>query len=205
MIAKEAVEEAQAELGRAMQKHTTPMRSLHEGYAILLEEVDELWQIVKLHPTSLPFATRRARSPPWRCASCVISHERSQRLVLRPRGHRAHWHEHRYAPHRLRSLMNSCQKGKRGEREFAAFLRERGFEARRGQQFSGGDESPDVIHSVPGVHFEVKRTEALSLYKALGQAADDCKRVLKIPVVAHRRNKCDWVGYPPDGRLPQHD
>lgn len=34
--------------------------------------------------------------------------------------------------------MNSRNKGKRGEREFAALLREHGFDARRGQQFAGG-------------------------------------------------------------------
>lgn len=34
--------------------------------------------------------------------------------------------------------MNSRQKGKVGEREFASLLREHGFDARRGQQFSGG-------------------------------------------------------------------
>lgn len=57
MIDKEALSEIQAELARAMQKHTTPMRSLHEGYAILLEEVDELWQIVKLQEPN-PLAIR---------------------------------------------------------------------------------------------------------------------------------------------------
>ena len=38
--------------------------------------------------------------------------------------------------------MNSRRKGKVGEREFAALLRENGFDARRGQQFSG---SPDWL------------------------------------------------------------
>ena len=35
--------------------------------------------------------------------------------------------------------MHSKQKGARGEREFAEFLRDRGIEAGRGQQFSGGE------------------------------------------------------------------
>lgn len=33
---------------RAASKHA-PMNSLHEGYAVLLEEVDELWEQVKLN------------------------------------------------------------------------------------------------------------------------------------------------------------
>ena len=49
--------------------------------------------------------------------------------------------------------MHSKQKGARGEREFAEFLRDRGIEAGRGQQFSGGESSPDVVHSIPGIHF----------------------------------------------------
>lgn len=42
------LEQVQAEFYRARDKHTTPMRSVHEGYAILLEEVDELWAACKL-------------------------------------------------------------------------------------------------------------------------------------------------------------
>ena len=41
--------------------------------------------------------------------------------------------------------MNSRQKGKVGEREFAALLRVQGFDARRGVQFCGGVDSPDVV------------------------------------------------------------
>jgi Holliday junction resolvase len=55
--------------------------------------------------------------------------------------------------------LNSNQKGKRGEREAAAFLTDEGFPARRGQQFAGGTDSPDVVcESLSGLHFEVKRT-----------------------------------------------
>ena len=31
-------------------KQYGPMKSLHDGYAILLEEVDELWDAIKLKP-----------------------------------------------------------------------------------------------------------------------------------------------------------
>lgn len=86
----------------------------------------------------------------------------------------------------------SKEKGKAGEREVAAMLRERGFEARRGQQFAGGGDSPDVVHNIPGLHIEVKRTEKLDMYAALSQAEHDSK-LLEYPVVFHRKNKRPWV------------
>lgn len=88
--------------------------------------------------------------------------------------------------------INSRRKGAEGERELAEFLRERGVDARRGQQFSGGTESPDVVHDIPGLHIECKRVESLELYKALEQAGRDAG-FDKAPVVFHRRNKKPWV------------
>jgi hypothetical protein len=41
------------ELYRAMQKHG-PMHGPHEGYAVILEELDELWELVKVNPAKLP-------------------------------------------------------------------------------------------------------------------------------------------------------
>ena len=82
--------------------------------------------------------------------------------------------------------MNSKQKGKRGELELAAFLREHGFDARRGQQFKGSPDSPDIV-GLPGHHIECKRVEALSLYDALAQAEKDAG-TSDIPIVCHRRN-----------------
>jgi len=35
-----------AELARAMEKHP-PVRVPHEGYAVILEELDELWDLIK--------------------------------------------------------------------------------------------------------------------------------------------------------------
>ncbi len=87
--------------------------------------------------------------------------------------------------------INSRDKGARGEREFAAFLRSKGWEAKRGQQHAGGTDSPDVIHNVPDVHFEIKRDEALRLHAAMAQAQRDCGD--KVPVVAHRRNRGEWL------------
>lgn len=83
------------------------------------------------------------------------------------------------------------EKGKRGERELARRLREYGYDARRGQQYCGVSGDADVI-GLPGVHIEVKRTERLSLYDALSQAKSDA-RPGEMPIVAHRRNNCEWV------------
>lgn len=88
--------------------------------------------------------------------------------------------------------INSKTKGKTGELEVAALLRQHGFDARRGQQFSGGGESPDVVHSIPGVHVEVKRTERLQLYPAMAQAMKDAPADA-MPVVFHRANRKDWI------------
>lgn len=91
--------------------------------------------------------------------------------------------------------MNSRAKGARGELEAAAKLREHGYEARRGQQFSGGGDSPDVVHTIPGIHLEVKRVEKGQLYEWLEQAKRDAGD--KTPVVMHKRNRREWVAILP--------
>jgi Holliday junction resolvase len=89
--------------------------------------------------------------------------------------------------------LNSREKGKRGEREWAECLRSMGFKnARRGQQFSGSPESPDVVGGIPMTHAEVKRVQALNISVAMGQAARDAGSQ-EIPYVAHRRNGEEWL------------
>ena len=88
--------------------------------------------------------------------------------------------------------MNSRNKGKVGEREFAWLLREHGFDARRGQQFSGSPESPDVVSdALAWLHVEVKRVQNLNLTDASVQAEGDCGG--KPWIVAHRRNHAPWL------------
>ena len=96
--------------------------------------------------------------------------------------------------------MNSRQKGKVGEREFASLLRENGFDARRGQQFSGGADSPDVVSdALAWLHFEIKRVQNLNLTDACVQAEGDQAKLgsngkKKLAwVVAHRRNHAPWL------------
>lgn len=81
------------------------------------------------------------------------------------------------------------EKGKRGEREFAALCKQHGYDARRGQQYSGVD-GEDVV-GLPGIHIECKRVEKLNLYDAMAQSIRDAKT--NIPIVAHRRNNAEWL------------
>jgi hypothetical protein len=88
--------------------------------------------------------------------------------------------------------MNSREKGKRGERQWRDELRANGYDARRGQQFSGSPDSPDVIcDQLRWIHFEVKAVEKLNVQDAMDQAKRDAG--LKVPVVAHKRNFREWL------------
>lgn len=85
----------------------------------------------------------------------------------------------------------SKDKGKRGEREVANFLKSYGIDASRGQQFCGINGDADVI-GLDGFHIEVKRVEAFKLYEAMEQSKRDA-RDGEIPTVWHRKNNHDWV------------
>ena len=90
-------------------------------------------------------------------------------------------------------MPNSKRKGKNGELEAAKEIgRLFGTMARRGQQFSGSPDSPDIVTGLSGIHFEVKRVEAFRLYDALSQASGDASED-DIPVVLHRKNGEKWV------------
>lgn len=86
--------------------------------------------------------------------------------------------------------INSRNKGKRGELEWASICRDQGYDVRRGQQYSGIGGADCV--GLPGIHQEVKRANRLNLYDALAQAKRDAPEG-HIPIVAHRRDHCPWV------------
>lgn len=88
--------------------------------------------------------------------------------------------------------INSKQKGNQGEREFAKLLQKHGYEARRGQQFCGLNGEPDVVSSLTGYHFEIKRVEKLNIYTAVEQSKRDARDGER-PIVAHRRNRKEWL------------
>ena len=88
--------------------------------------------------------------------------------------------------------MNSKQKGARGEREFAAFCREQGYDVRRTAQYCGNTGDAADVVGLPGIHVEVKRVERLDLDKAMSQAIHDAQKSGAIPIVAHRKNHGEW-------------
>lgn len=87
--------------------------------------------------------------------------------------------------------MNSRNKGARGERELAELLRGYGYEARRGQQFSGVNGDADVV-GLPGYHIECKRVERLNIDEAMAQSIRDA-RENEIPIVCHRKDRKGWL------------
>jgi len=89
--------------------------------------------------------------------------------------------------------INSRQKGARGERELAKFLTAHGYPARRGQQFSGSPDSPDVVcKSLSKFQIECKLVEALNIHKVIAQARGD-SLLHQIPVVMHKKNRTEWL------------
>jgi Holliday junction resolvase len=82
--------------------------------------------------------------------------------------------------------INSRSKGARFERDLADQLRQLGFEARRGIQFRGGEDSPDVISDFP-LHIEAKHVEKLNLYSAIEQSKRDSGG--NPYCVIHKRNR----------------
>ena len=89
----------------------------------------------------------------------------------------------------------SREKGKRGERMFVSWLKERGWvSAKRGVQYNGLGGADVVCDDLDDkVMFEVKNVEKLSIPDACDQAIRDAKG--KISVVAHKRNNHPWRFY----------
>jgi|TARA_R110002020_G_scaffold6149_2_gene25758 hypothetical protein len=85
--------------------------------------------------------------------------------------------------------INSRAKGARYERELARYFEENGFPARRGQQFAGGSDSPDVVCDEFPFHIEAKFVEALNLYSAMTQSIRDAGD--KPPCVIHRKKNSE--------------
>lgn len=87
----------------------------------------------------------------------------------------------------------SRDKGKAGEREFAALLRKHGYNARRGRQYKGTDDSPDVISDIPAM-FEVKRRNQGSIKRWFEDFREGRDRDVNW-IVAARADKEDWRVY----------
>lgn len=87
------------------------------------------------------------------------------------------------------------EKGKRGERMWAAVCREEGYNVRRTSQYCGqSGDAADCI-GLPGIHQEVKFVERLNVREAMEQAAHDAaeKGCGDIPIVAHKKSHAEWL------------
>lgn len=93
--------------------------------------------------------------------------------------------------------MNSRKKGATGERQLAKKLREYGYNARRGQQYSGSNGDADVVTDMGDIHIECKYTARGHglLYDWLDQSKRDAKEN-EMPVVMHRYVSKDARGLP---------
>lgn len=89
-------------------------------------------------------------------------------------------------------MVNSRQKGARGERKLRDELREYGYaEARRGQQFSGANGDADVT-GLKGIWIECKFVERLNLREAMEQSKRDAKGT-SLPTVCHKISGKPWL------------
>jgi hypothetical protein len=90
--------------------------------------------------------------------------------------------------------INSRQKGARCERELRDLFHGQGYaKARRGQQFCGHPDAPDVIvPELPWLHLESKAVQNLNVWKAMGTAVEDAGPE-KMPVMFHKKNGTDWL------------
>lgn len=89
------------------------------------------------------------------------------------------------------TMINSRQKGARGERELANILKAKGYDARRGQQYNGANGDADVV-GLPGIHIECKKVERLNIYEAMEQAVRDAREG-EMPAVFQKRSRKPWL------------
>lgn len=90
-------------------------------------------------------------------------------------------------------MTNGKRKGKDGELELAELLRDHGWpDARRGVQYRGGADAPDIVGGPRRLHVEGKRVEAGNPYVWLDQAKRDAAAD-RVPTVFHRRSRREWI------------
>ena len=86
----------------------------------------------------------------------------------------------------------SREKGKRFERQLAAYFRDKGYDTHRSAQFCGKTgQAADVI-GLPIIHIEAKHCEAMRLYDWMEQAVRDSEAAGDgLPTVIHKKNNAD--------------
>jgi hypothetical protein len=86
--------------------------------------------------------------------------------------------------------MNSRSKGKAGELEVIKILCEYWPKACRNLDQARGSSGQDVLNT-EGIHFQIKRTERLEIWKALEQTHSEAAE-LDLPVLVFRRSRSEW-------------
>ena len=80
------------------------------------------------------------------------------------------------------------RKGKVFERECSKMIRARDFDCRRGQQFRGSKDSPDIVSdSLNEFHFECKFKQNLNLWDALEKCLEEAPG--KMPTIIWKRDR----------------
>ena len=89
-------------------------------------------------------------------------------------------------------MINSKQKGKRGELMLVKELNSYGFNTRRTNQYCGNTGEASDLVGLPKIHIEAKNTERLNIYDAVDQAKRDAREG-EIPTVFHKKNRKEWL------------
>lgn len=88
-------------------------------------------------------------------------------------------------------MVNSRDKGKRGELEVVRILKDHGFDARRSAQYCGNTGEAADITTNTNFHLEVKFRETTAIWDWIHQARDDHKAGT-IPAVVFRKSRERW-------------
>jgi hypothetical protein len=118
---------------------------------------------------------------------------------------------------RRKSRINSCEKGKRGERAFIKFVcrmagKDPSYTDKRNYQRieGGGVDNPDVsISWLPNVFHEIKNCEEFAIPEWLRQLSKDCPvhkipcLAVKIPLHVRQCRAEKWWVFVPKSRLQQ--
>lgn len=89
----------------------------------------------------------------------------------------------------------SRDKGKRGERMWAALCQEHGYDVHRTAQCRGNTGQAGDCEGLPGIHQEVKFVERLNVRDALEQSRRDAVAggCQDFPIVAHKVSRGPWT------------
>jgi len=90
--------------------------------------------------------------------------------------------------------INSRSKGKAGELELSHFLTDKGFPARRSQQYKGTGTSGDITcDRLSAFYIECKRVQSLNVSKVYFKAMSEAAEEELDPLLMHRKNGEKWL------------